>query len=134
MFSFRIFIIFIVVTFSYSSIDISSKKLSLSNTELDYISNNVVKIGMLEHYNPFSFTNKSQRVGFSYDLLNLISIKTGIKFQYVIDTWPNNLKNFRDKKLDMIDSISFEESRIKYTRFTKPYYEVPLMIFSRKDH
>jgi ABC-type amino acid transport substrate-binding protein/nitrogen-specific signal transduction histidine kinase len=133
LFSFRIFIIFIVVTFSYSSIDISSKKLSLSNTELDYISNNVVKIGMLEHYNPFSFTNKSQRVGFSYDLLNLISIKTGIKFQYVIDTWPNNLKNFRDKKLDMIDSISFEESRIKYTRFTKPYYEVPLMIFSRKD-
>ncbi len=71
--------------------------------------------------------------GYSYDILELIKQKSGLNIKYEIDKWPVNLKKFKEKKVDIIDAISFRESRLAFTNYTKPYYEVPLVIFSRKD-
>ena len=104
-----------------------------SKEELEYIKNNKVKAALLPDFPPFTMYENNKLKGFSYDILQLISKKSGLKIEYEIDNWPNNIKKFKEKKVDIIDAISFRESRLAFTYYTKPYYEVPLVIFSRKD-
>jgi PAS domain S-box-containing protein len=101
--------------------------------ELSYIKNNQIKVAMLPDFPPFSTYEDNKLSGFSYDILELISKKSGLKINYEIDSWPVNIKKFKEKKVDIIDAISFRESRLGFTEYTKPYYEIPLVIFSRKD-
>ena len=108
-------------------------QLSFTKKEYQYIKKNNVKVAMLPDFPPFSSYEEDKLSGYSYDILKLISKKSGLKFEYQIDSWPINLKKFKEKKIDIIDAISFREKRLKYTNFIDPYYEVPLVIFSRKE-
>ena len=112
---------------------LSAKNINLTNEELNYINNNKIRVAMLPDFPPFSFIKDNKQQGFSYDILKLISYKSGLKLGYETDKWPNNLDKFKNKKVDIIDSISFRESRTAFTNFTKPYHESPLIIFSRKE-
>jgi len=105
----------------------------LTQEENKYIKTNIVKVGMLPDFPPFSLYEDGKLSGYSYDILELISKKIGLKFKYEIDKWPNNIKKFKEQKIDIIDTISFKKSRLEFTSYIKPYYEVPLVIFSRKD-
>ncbi len=101
--------------------------------ELSYIKNNKVKIAMLGDFPPFSTYEDGKIEGYSFDILELISKKSGLQMEYIVDKWPTNLKKFKEKEIDIIDSISFRESRLDFTYYTKPYYEIPLVVFSKKD-
>lgn len=123
--SFYLFLLFLTTTLFAN--------VNYTDSELEYIKNNKVKVAMLPDLAPFSSIKNDKLSGFSYDLLELISKKSSLKFEYEVGPWPQNLQKFKDKKVDIIDSISFKESRLEFTNFTKAYYEIPLMIFSRKD-
>jgi len=88
---------------------------------------------MLPNFPPFSFFKDNKKTGLSYDILKMISAKSGLTFEYVLDDWPNNIKKFKTNKVDIIDGISFKESRVPFTNFTRPYYESALAIYSRKE-
>ncbi len=92
-----------------------------------------VTIGMLPDFNPFSFNDNGTGKGVVYDVLELISKKTGILFQCKMDYWPNILPQFRDRQLDVIANISFKEERVPYTLYTTPYYEIPTAVFIRNN-
>jgi len=108
-------------------------QLHLTKKEYEYIKNNDVKVAMLPDFPPFSIYEDGVLSGYSFDILQLISNKTGLKFQYEIGKWPVNIKKFKEKKIDIIDAISFRESRLEFTNYIDPYYEVPLVVFSRKE-
>ncbi len=107
--------------------------LNLSNEEINYINYNKVKVAMLPDFRPFSYNENSQQKGLSYDILKLISYKSGLNFEYHTNKWPKNLKYLKENRIDMIDSISYVKDREAYINFTKPYHESPLIIFSRKE-
>ena len=107
--------------------------LYFTKKENQYLKSNIIKVAMLPDFPPFSIYENGKLSGYSYDILELISKKSGLNFQYEVDKWPINIKKFKDKKVDIIDAISFRESRLDFTNYTKPYYELPLVIFSRKD-
>jgi len=88
---------------------------------------------MLPDFPPFSFIENNEKKGLSFDILKLISNKSGLKLDFYVNKWPINLKNFKKESIDIIDSISFRQSRLSFTNFTQPYHESPLIIFSRKD-
>ena len=125
---YRLFILF----FMFMTL-LGATETKFSNEELKYINHSEVKIAMISNYVPFSFNRNDKDIGFSYDLLKLISQKSGLKFKFEIDQWSVNLKKFQEKKVDMIDGISFKTSRLEFTNYTKPYYEIPLVMFSRKE-
>lgn len=110
-----------------------SANIEFTKEEYDYIKNNKVKVAMLPDFPPFSIYEGGKHKGFSYDILQLIAKKSGLQLEYKVDNWPVNLQKFKEKKVDIIDSISFRENRLQFTYYTKPYYEIPLVIFSRKD-
>jgi PAS domain S-box-containing protein len=108
-------------------------ELNFSQEEKEYIKNNKIKVAMLPDFPPFSILKNGEIEGFSYDILQLISEKSSLNFEYEVNKWPVNLKKFKEKKIDIIDAISYRDSRLSFTNYTKPYFEIPLMIFSRKD-
>jgi len=107
--------------------------LELTQEEQSFIKNNKVKIALMPDFSPFSFIENDRVIGFENNLLKLISSKTGLKFQKRYGVWNKNLAAFKNKKVDMISSISHKKERELFTSFTTPYYNIPIMIFVRDD-
>lgn len=111
-------------------------KVVLTSEEQSFINTHPkVTIGMLPDFNPFSFNDNGTGTGkgIVYDLLELISKKTGILFECKMDYWPNILPQFKDRQLDVIANISFKEERVPFTLYTTPYYEIPTAVFIRNN-
>ena len=89
-----------------------------------------IKVGVLNRYKPFSFEKNNQTIGFTNDLLELISKKSGLQFKKTTDSWSKIFPLFKNGDLDIVSEISYQEARTKFTTFTEPYYEVPLGIFT----
>jgi ABC-type amino acid transport substrate-binding protein len=103
-----------------------------TNIEKEYILSNTVTLGMIVDYYPFSYEENGMITGFSYDYINLISEKSGLKIKIEMDNWSATLKKFKTNQIDMIDVISYKKSREEFTNFSKPYFEIPNVIFARK--
>ncbi len=124
----KLFFLFLTfVTLTYANSDFTKE-------ELAYIKKNTFKVGMLPDFPPFSIKEDGKQKGFSYDILQLFSQKYHISFEYQINSWPKILKDFKEKKIDIIDTISYKEKHLEFTNYTQPYYEIPLVIFSQKGH
>lgn len=104
-----------------------------TNDELKYIENKKIKIAVLPDFRPFNNYENGKFSGLSNDILELLAKKHNLKFQIEVDHWPKNLEKFKNNQVDLIDAISYEESRLAYTNYTKAYYEIPLVIFSKKE-
>jgi polar amino acid transport system substrate-binding protein len=127
--------IFLVPFFSlfFSAVSIAIP-LELTEEERKFIDNSpVVTVGMMPDFTPFSYYIEDDIVGFEHELLDIISEKTGLKFKKDIDKWTNIYNAFKNKELDLITSISYKEFREPFTYFTKPYYNIPIMIFVKDD-
>jgi len=92
-----------------------------------------VSLGVMSDFIPFSYAENGEFKGYVSDLCQLLTLKTGIAFDAKIDTWPNNIEGFKQKKIDMIADISYKEERKAFTLFTEPYYEIPTVVFVRDD-
>jgi len=125
------FKLFILIFISSSALN--AQKLKLTNEELHYINTNQVKVAMLPGLYPFSFISDNQLQGFSHDLLLLISQKSGLKMKFEVNSWSTNIQKFKKNKVDIIDGISYKKSRVSFTNFTKPYYEIPLVVFEKEN-
>jgi len=123
---------FIAVFFIFLNLA-NAKLLIFTDEEKQYIKNNTLKVGMLPDFYPFSFQTNGQTKGYSYDLIKLISQKSHLKLEFVFDNWTNNIHNLKNEKIDIIDSISYTKQRSQYINFSEPYYEVPLVLYSRKS-
>lgn len=92
-----------------------------------------VSLGVMSDFIPFSYAENGEFKGYVSDLCQLLTLKTGIAFDAKIDTWPNNIEGFKQKKIDMIADISYKEERKAFTLYTQPYYEIPTVVFVRDD-
>jgi len=128
----RIFKSVIIVIFICLNIS-NADTLQFTSEEKQFIKSNRVKVALLPSFYPFSFSQNGKNQGLSYDLLNIISDKSGLKFDFLINSWHKNFTYFKEQKIDIIDAISYNKTRSQYTNFTKPYFEVPLVIYSNKD-
>ncbi len=109
-------------------------QIALTEEEISYIRvNRKVSVAMMPDFTPFSFTTQNNVDGFEHDLLDILSEKTGLTFEPVIEIWNKGLDAFKAKKVDMITSISYKKERLSFTLFTEPYYEIPIMIYVRDD-
>lgn len=112
------------------TLDSMAAPLNLTIEEKAYIqTNRIVKVAMMPDFAPFSYYIDNKTTGFEHDLLDIISQKTGLKFEKHIDKWTVNYNSFKNKQVDIIASISYKKFREPFTHFTSPYYNIPIMIF-----
>ena len=124
--------LFIFVLFFVFSIQVIAQTLNLTKEEKKFIQlNPIIKVAMMPDFTPFTYYIDNTPVGFEHDLLELISQRTGLKFEKTIDKWTTIYNAFKNKEVDMISSISYKEYREPFTTFTSSYYDIPIMIFVR---
>ncbi len=138
----KIFIIIMIVSLLFvssllskniaSNINNQPNPILLTKEEKEYIKLHTVTIGMVNNFYPFSFKEQEKNRGYSFDVLNLIREKSGLKIKIEMSFWSDILNKFKDNKLDLIDGISYKKQRKSFTNFSKPYYEIPNVIFARK--
>lgn len=120
--------------FIFEGVKKRAASIALTNEEKSFIEEHPrVSLGVMSDFMPFSYTEKGEFKGYVSDLCRLLSLKTGLQFDEKVDTWPHNIEHFKQKKIDMIADISFKEERKAFTLFTKPYYEIPTVVFVRED-
>jgi polar amino acid transport system substrate-binding protein len=123
------------VIFIWVLIPITLLGITFTQQEKSFIQNNSsVNISLMPDFAPFSYKREEQAIiGFEHDLLDLLSKKTGLHFKKHYNIWNKNLHLFKTHSVDMIGSISYSKPRANYTLYTKPYYNIPIMIFVRDD-
>ncbi len=109
-------------------------QINLTKQELNYIKNNKsIPISVMKDFSPFSSEVDGKYFGFVNDLIDLLSEKTGLKFEKVTGQWVKNLNSFKNKESFVIADISYKKEREPFTLFTEPYYQIPTLIFVKDD-
>ena len=127
-------IIFFINTILASDINSSDKTISFSKEELAYIKNHpVIKVGGGPDWAPYDFVKDGKYTGVANDYLNLISKKTGLKFEVIVDKWSNNLQKLKNNKIDLLHAIYYTKDRAKHFLYTKPYFQMLDYFFIRDD-
>ncbi len=94
----------------------------------------VIKVAAEPDWMPFDFADDQGRYqGISHDYLQLISQKTGLKFEIIIDQWHNNLQKIRARQVDLLPAAYNTAERRQFLIFSEPYFEVLDYFFIRDD-
>jgi PAS domain S-box-containing protein len=89
---------------------------------------------VLENHPPFAFTDdRGQLAGILVDEWRLWEKQTGIKAELVVTDLGEALRRMQAGEFDVIDSISKTPERAEYLEFSKPYAQLGIAIFFRKD-
>jgi PAS domain S-box-containing protein len=111
--------------------------LNLTDEEIAWIEQHpVVRTAGEMDWAPFDFVNEDGAYdGIAKDYLDLISSRTGLKFEMVTGpAWSALLELFDAKKIDLLPCIYFSEARENKMRFThRPYYTLRQYYFIRDD-
>ena len=127
-------LLLIILLFIYPTIFLCASSINFTDEEKEFISNSPkVKIASMNSFIPFSFIKNGKKIGFTQDLITLISKKSGLEFEKVGGSWPEIYKMFLDSKIDIISELSFRKDRLPFTLYTQAYYEIPIGIFTRND-
>ena len=109
-------------------------KANLTKQEIHFVQKHKeIPISVMKDFSPFSFEINGVYRGFVNDLLTLLENKTGLKFKRVTGQWIESLNRFKSKETKVIADISYKKERENFTLFTKPYYEIPTLIFVKDD-
>ena len=96
----------------------------------------VLKVSTNTYLPPFDFIQPKtgKRLGISNDYLELISNKTGIKFEYLEPTKMETLlDNVKNESIDVISYLVKTDIREKYLNFTIPYSNYPMVYVTKDD-
>ncbi len=127
-----IFMIFFI-SYLFASVNENNKSI-FSNEELEWIKNNpIVNVGVDEDWPPFDFINNKIHSGISSDYLNIISTKTGLKFNIYGSSWSNVMDKIKNKELDILACAAKTPDRESFLDFTNPYLSLDAVVVAKKD-
>lgn len=105
-----------------------AQKISLHNDELAFLaSRGKINLGIVKNLSPVEFIDEQGDFsGINSDIINLISDRTGVDFNYVVfDSWQKLYKALLTNKIDMLGSITPTAEREKLVLFTESYWQMP---------
>jgi ABC-type amino acid transport substrate-binding protein len=111
-------------------------QISLTSAERAWLAQNHTVRVRVTSYPPFMFVDADGPKGISIDYLKLIFERTGITYEFRVETRPFSeaLKSFKALKgPDLLPTIVPAIKREPYVAFTKIYYSSPRVIFTRDD-
>ena len=117
----------------------SGTNVTFTKTELDFINNNkVFKVYYDPKWAPLESTNPETKkaVGAVIDILEIVSQKSGINFEYVTtNSYANNIEKVQQKNAYILSAVAFDYKWAnKYNiHLTKPFMDVTLAYVFKDD-
>jgi len=107
-------------------------KAYLTIEEKNFIEDNLIKVG-IESSKPYIFFNEKENDidGFYSDIFKLVLEKTGLKVEYIKDSWNNLLNSFKEGEIDLLPATFYNKKREEFGLFTKEYYKVKEYIYTK---
>lgn len=92
----------------------------------------VVHFGADYSWPPYEFVDdEGKHVGIAADFLQLISQKSGLKFQITSEVWSNVMRDMKARKFDGLSCAAKTPKREEFLNFTTPYVVMPLVIVTQ---
>jgi|GEM_PF-507378 len=111
-----------------------SDKVELTAGEKAWINSNTVSVG-IEEWPPVVFMQKNGKIGgLAGSYLELLSEKTGLRFEPISDLWEKLLNGLREKEIDLLPATYFTDERATYGLYTKPYFHMREFIYVKSDN
>jgi two-component system, NarL family, sensor histidine kinase EvgS len=114
-------------------LDEKKKKINFTKEEIDWIKHTpILKISGDPAWPPYSFYDENENhIGMIPDLVNEVFKDSNIKVEYVkTNSWSQTLDLIKEKKIDLIDSISYYPSRDKFLNFSNKYMGTEIVIIA----
>ena len=130
------YFIFLIVLIGYLFASVNENNKSIfTKEEIEWIKNNpVVKVGIDEDWPPFEYLDTDKKHnGISSEYLNIISEKTGLKFDIYASSWHNVMERIKNKELDILACAAKTSERETFLDFTIPYLSLDAVIVAKKD-
>ncbi|MBU3015246.1 transporter substrate-binding domain-containing protein [Poseidonibacter lekithochrous] len=106
-----------------------------SQKEKNFIKNNpIITVGAEFDWAPYDFLENGKNAGLSKDYLDLIEQRSGLKFNYITDTWENLLLKAKNKEIDILPILAKTIEREKFLLFTKDYIITRDYLFAKEDN
>jgi len=133
--------LYIYVCILFLSLSVSAQETSLPSVvnltpeERAWIERNTpVSVGAGLDWAPFDFVLESGRYGgLSWDYLQEISARTGLKFKTELDLWHVNLEKAKNNKVGILPAVFKSEERAKHLLFSASYFKTVEFFFIRND-
>ena len=111
-------------------------KVTLTPDEQAWLKNHpVIRVHNEKNWPPFNYFEYGSPRGLSIDYMNLLAELLGLEIEYVTGpSWNEFLGMMRSKELDVMLDIVKTEDRMKYIRYTDPYFRNPNVIVSLQKH
>jgi polar amino acid transport system substrate-binding protein len=95
----------------------------------------VIRIAGDNQFPPFEYlTESGVYTGFNVDVMNAISIETGLKFEFYPMPWNQAIQALHEGKVDAIQGMKYSKERDKVYDFSDRYFTSTQAIFVRKDN
>ena len=116
-----------------------NSSISFTKDELDWIkANPKIKISGDPLWPPYSFyDDKNNYIGIIPDLVKEVFKDIDIKLDYIkTDSWDDTINLMEDKKIDLVDAISYSPVRSEYLNFSNKYVgaEIVIIANNRNDN
>jgi len=115
---------------------LGSDRLHFSASEQRWLEKNPrIKVAVLDKFLPISFlNNQGEFEGISAEVLARISLRTGLKFDWVTgSSLPRQIDQVSTGNADLIAAITPSAERADKVRLTRPYLTNPFVLVSRND-
>ncbi|WP_185151470.1 transporter substrate-binding domain-containing protein [Peribacillus simplex] len=95
----------------------------------------VIRVAGDNNFPPFEYLSDSGvYTGFNVDIMNAISIETGIRFEYYPMPWNEAVQAMRSGRVDAIQGMKYNQEREEIYDFSAPYFTSSQGIFVLKDN
>ncbi|PLX68812.1 MAG: hypothetical protein C0603_06585 [Denitrovibrio sp.] len=131
-------LLFIIAIFLYSTgsyaTEISS--IQLTQIEQEWIKGNpLITLGADTFWPPMDFKdNQGNHTGFDADILKLICLKIpGLNIRVVQEKWGDVQALAKNGEINGLIGAAINKERTEYLNFSKPYLQIPSIIFTNND-
>ncbi|MCY9666640.1 transporter substrate-binding domain-containing protein [Paenibacillus alginolyticus] len=94
----------------------------------------VIRVAGDNRFPPFEFEANGTFQGFNVDMMNALSIETGIKFEFYPMPWSEALKALEAGRVDAIQGMKYSKERSSVYAYSEPYFTSTQAIFVLKDN
>jgi ABC-type amino acid transport substrate-binding protein len=108
--------------------------IGMTDTELAWLDNHPrIRIGIMNAWPPMDYVDEEGRPrGIGVRYINALNKRLGNRLAIVPDTWQEIYAAVKEKRLDALMDITPNPERKEYFHFTRPYINIPHLIFIRK--
>ncbi|KRE32740.1 transporter substrate-binding domain-containing protein [Paenibacillus sp. Soil724D2] len=94
----------------------------------------VIRVAGDNWFPPFEFEVNGTFQGFNVDMMNALSIETGITFEFYPMPWSEALKALEAGRVDAIQGMKYSKERASLYAYSEPYFTSTQAIFVLKDN